>query len=249
VARRGVLWCLNSDCTNYYRYLERPLVRKCCLVPVLDNSRVVSKAASLSFSWKIEGVWYKIQDRDGILAKQAGLLEKKTSDMALLRKDLLQSTSHSTHIPPVPTPIGPPIQVNISGPIQAGQRLPAVGFRKGLLKLLNHCLNNAPRESLRAFKSSSLLRCFHFRARSSTSRQIGECEMPEPCRTSSKDREKCYPSMRCRPRDNCCLKPAGLITLNMARCPLDMNRVPFRLLRECQSGSPTAFAIPRAIGG
>jgi len=50
--------------------------------------------------------------------------------------------------------------------------------------------------------------------------------MLEVCRTSSKDREKCYPSMRCRLRDDCCLKPAGLITLNMARCPLDMNRVP-----------------------
>ncbi|KAK0642894.1 hypothetical protein B0T16DRAFT_459099 [Cercophora newfieldiana] len=26
----GSLWCRNSRCTNFYRYLERPIVRKCC---------------------------------------------------------------------------------------------------------------------------------------------------------------------------------------------------------------------------
>jgi len=30
---KGAFWCLDPTCTNYYRYLEKPLVRKCCGAP------------------------------------------------------------------------------------------------------------------------------------------------------------------------------------------------------------------------
>jgi len=97
---KGVLWCLDSDCTNYYRYLERPLIRKCCPTPVLDNSSVLRRPDIPRCSWRIEGVWYNTKDSAAILAEQARL-GRNQSDQEEWRKDLL-SISHGTHIPPVP---------------------------------------------------------------------------------------------------------------------------------------------------
>lgn len=35
--REETLWCLARACTNYYRYLERPLARKCGSACVIDT--------------------------------------------------------------------------------------------------------------------------------------------------------------------------------------------------------------------
>ncbi|KAK3363985.1 hypothetical protein B0T25DRAFT_56627 [Lasiosphaeria hispida] len=33
---RGTLWCTDASCTNYYRYLERPIIRECCGSALVD---------------------------------------------------------------------------------------------------------------------------------------------------------------------------------------------------------------------
>ncbi|KAK3339772.1 hypothetical protein B0T25DRAFT_560588 [Lasiosphaeria hispida] len=75
---KGTFWCLDPTCTNYYRYLERPLVRKCYRAPggVFQRPPRVKDAGV----WRIHGVPYRIRDSNLILAKQADL--KKSKDRA-----------------------------------------------------------------------------------------------------------------------------------------------------------------------
>jgi len=50
---RGSLWCPDPTCTNYYRYLERPLVRKCAGASVFDYFD--NNGIKWTPSWRIRG--------------------------------------------------------------------------------------------------------------------------------------------------------------------------------------------------
>ncbi|KAK5655711.1 hypothetical protein OQA88_5248 [Cercophora sp. LCS_1] len=72
---KGILWCLDPTCTNYYRYLNRPLLRKCYKPPagIFQKPPGVRDAGV----WRIHSVPYRIRDRSLILATQALLKNSK----------------------------------------------------------------------------------------------------------------------------------------------------------------------------
>ncbi|KAK0641288.1 hypothetical protein B0T16DRAFT_213244 [Cercophora newfieldiana] len=69
---KGVLWCLDSKCPNYYRYSGRPIVRKICV-----SSRAVVSGRPAKHSWRIKGVPFNVQDKDSILAEQARVADEQ----------------------------------------------------------------------------------------------------------------------------------------------------------------------------
>jgi len=71
---KGTLWCLDSNCPNYYRYSERPIIRKCS---VASGAIFHENPQPRVGSWRINGVLYQLQDRDSILAEQARLAERE----------------------------------------------------------------------------------------------------------------------------------------------------------------------------
>lgn len=68
----GALWCLDPTCANYYQYLERPLMRKCCevLSDILEEEYNLVRR-----SWRINGGLYSMSGnlRFMLFAKQAGI--------------------------------------------------------------------------------------------------------------------------------------------------------------------------------
>ena len=70
---KSTLWCSDPTCTNYYRYLERSLVRKCCgFLGGHGNGRDPFGLKG-SGVWRIKGVPYRTHDSDIILARQGDL--------------------------------------------------------------------------------------------------------------------------------------------------------------------------------
>lgn len=67
----GALWCVDPSCTNFYRYLGRPIVRKCCGDAVADFFQPQSLKGPVPS--KIDGTWYKTQRTAAIRAEQSRL--------------------------------------------------------------------------------------------------------------------------------------------------------------------------------
>ncbi|KAK3348960.1 hypothetical protein B0T25DRAFT_632582 [Lasiosphaeria hispida] len=76
---KGTLWCLDANCPNYYRYSERPIIRK---YSVASGAVFYEEPKPPVGSWRIKGVLYQpLQDEDSILAEQARLADKGAGDI------------------------------------------------------------------------------------------------------------------------------------------------------------------------
>ncbi|KAK0657894.1 hypothetical protein B0T16DRAFT_402690 [Cercophora newfieldiana] len=76
---RGVLWCLDPDCVNFYRYLERPLFRKCCGPAVAEIFN--DGGAKGPVSWSINRTRFDVgaaagQGGAGIIVAEQARLER-----------------------------------------------------------------------------------------------------------------------------------------------------------------------------
>ena len=77
---RGALWCVDPSCTNFYRYLGRPIVRKCC-GPAIANFFEPHSLKDLVPS-RISGTWYKTQRSAAIRVEQSRLESSRSSKAA-----------------------------------------------------------------------------------------------------------------------------------------------------------------------
>ncbi|KAK5652922.1 hypothetical protein OQA88_9401 [Cercophora sp. LCS_1] len=97
----GALWCVDPGCTNFYRYLERPIVRKCCGPAVADFFQPQSSYGPVPS--KIARTWYKRQRAAAIRAEQSRLESlipsSKASKASKAPGGLLDKTETNAPIP------------------------------------------------------------------------------------------------------------------------------------------------------
>jgi len=70
---KSSLWCRNQACTNYYRYLERPIVRKCAAERVYDFYPPMKNTPG----WRIRG---KVLEMGSAAIREQDRIEKELAD-------------------------------------------------------------------------------------------------------------------------------------------------------------------------
>ncbi|KAK1757993.1 hypothetical protein QBC47DRAFT_357895 [Echria macrotheca] len=98
---RGALWCLDPSCTKFYRYLERPVVRKCCkpavvdFFPILDVCPRDRDYSQRPIESTIAGTWYEQQLPEAIRRKMLKLLWNRVVKHFMFAEDTPRFTGEA----------------------------------------------------------------------------------------------------------------------------------------------------------
>ncbi|KAK4447233.1 hypothetical protein QBC34DRAFT_410144 [Podospora aff. communis PSN243] len=107
---KGTLWCSTSSCPNYYRYLERPLVRSCCMAKgaIFKDSSGVKDPPF----WIIDGNVYKLTNGTLLLINNKQFVLRVNNALPAKRQPAVSKTPSKPALPsarkPAPKPLSAP---------------------------------------------------------------------------------------------------------------------------------------------